>query len=307
MYEEDDFGNKGAWRTIKKLGKKIKNDWKPDYIVVVSAHWQLSGSNLVEVGVPSVGVTGSSAKGDSEENSLIYDFYGFPRHMYKEQFRSLNSRFVSEEIRQQLKKSGFHSQLTKRGLDHGVWVPFKVAFSDYNTQNPLPQGVEAGLDLPETPVIQVSLTGNDRDFETHFKLGEALSYFRDNLIWDPIKEKYLKGLVICSGMTVHNLRDLGKAASLGRPLPYTSAFNKNLKETMVNDPSLLANLEKLKSDKNSLLFLAHPTLEHFVPIVVAGGLLQSHPDEKIKEVYNDQSFSLGWGIYQFGEYPDAKI
>lgn len=301
MYEDDDFGNKGAWKTVKKLGTKIKNEWKPDYIVVVSAHWQLSGSNLIEIGVPP------AKGGDLAENDLIYDFFGFPGHMYKEQFHTLNSRYVSEEVRQRLKEDGFHAELSKRGLDHGVWVPFKVAFSDYDTLHPLPKGVEAGLDLPETSIVQVSLTGNEKDFDTHFKLGQSLSYFRDNLIWDPVKEKYLKGMVICSGMSVHNLRDLGRAMQAGRPLPYTVAFNKLLKQTMVNSPDLLPNLNKLKSENASLLYLAHPTLEHFAPIVVAGGLLKDHPEQKIKEIYNDEALSLGWGIYQFGETPQSHI
>ena len=40
MYELDDFGNKGAWNTVKKIGNNIKKNWKPDYIIVISAHWQ---------------------------------------------------------------------------------------------------------------------------------------------------------------------------------------------------------------------------------------------------------------------------
>lgn len=302
IYEEDSYGNRGAWKTIKKLGTKIKEEWKPDYIIVVSAHWQLSGTNLVEIGIPPA-KTGA----DLEENALIYDFYGFPRHMYKEQFRTMNSRFVSELVRHHLKENGFHSEFSNRGLDHGVWVPFKVAFSDYNTLHPLPEGTAPGLDLPDTSVVQVSLTGNDRDFDTHFKLGEALSYFRDNLIWDPVREKYLKGMVICSGMSVHNLRDMGLAMSSGKSMPYASAFNKLLKQTMVNTPNLLENLNKVKSENRSLLFQAHPTLEHFVPIVVAGGIVKNHPEQQIKEIYNDEDLSLGWGIYQFGTNPEAKI
>lgn len=38
MYEDDAFGNKGAWNLLKKLGTQIKKEWKPDYIIVVSAH-----------------------------------------------------------------------------------------------------------------------------------------------------------------------------------------------------------------------------------------------------------------------------
>ena len=54
-------------------------------------------------------------------------------------------------------------------------------------------------------------------------------------------------------------------------------------------------------EKNPLLRQAHPTLEHFLPIVVAGGVA-SKSDDNIKEVYNDSMLSLGWGVYQVGQF-----
>lgn len=297
IYKDDDFGNLGAWNTIKEIGNKIKYEWKPDYVVVVSAHWQLSGSSLIEIAVPP----NSNGK-DLQENPLIYDFYGFPKHMYQEELHTMNSRFVSEQIRDELKKGGFHADLTPRGIDHGVWVSLKVAFSEYNTQEP-PVGAKPDLDLPDTALIQVSLTGVETDFDTHFKLGKVLSKFRENLIWDPAQGRYLQGMVICSGMTVHNLREIGLAMSSGkRSLHFAGAFNGLLRETMVNDDKLLENLNKLKTEHRPLLYRAHPTLEHFVPIVVAGGVVNHNKQDPIKEVYSDETFSLGWGIYQFGEY-----
>lgn len=297
MYGTED---EGAFNTIKKIGTKIKEEWKPDYLIVVSAHWQLSSPNLVEVAVPS-----NNASKDLQENPLVYDFYGFPRYMYAEQFRTMNLRFLSEEISSQLKKSGFDSKLSKRGIDHGVWVPLKVAFSKHTMLNPLPKGEKPELDLPtEIPLVQVSLTQWEHDFDTHFKLGQALSYFRDNQIWDPVRQKYLKGMVICSGMSVHNLRELGMAMSSGSVMPYVEPFNKLLSKTMKNNNQLLENLNRLKTENTTLLKRAHPTLEHFVPIVVAGGLLSGHENDKIEEVYTGGSLSLGWSIFRFGDAPD---
>lgn len=290
MYEGADLGNLGAWRTINKLGKKIKNEWKPDYIIVVSAHWQLSGSNMVEVAVP---------KQPNLENSLIYDFYGFPRYMYEEEFHLKNSHYVAEEIRQQLKAGGFHLQLTPRGLDHGVWVPFKIAFSDYTTQKPIKEKPQ--WDLPDTAVIQVSLTALDRDFDAQYKLGQVLSKFRENLIWDPVEERYLKGMVITSGMSVHNLRDLGIGLSTGKVLPYVKPFSKLLNEKLDNSPEFLAKMKSIQLENGTLLKKAHPTLEHFVPLLVAGGAINHNQDEPVKELYNDEIASLAWGIYQFGK------
>lgn len=292
MYETDTFGDKGAWKTIKKLGSEIKNEWKPDYIIVVSAHWQSSLPNLVEISIP---------KNDSSENPLIYDFYGFPKHMYQEEFHSKNSAFVAQEIKNQLELGGFNSSLTKRGIDHGVWVPFKVAFSDYNTQSPV-QPDHKSLDLPDTSVIQVSLTSSEQDFTTHYKLGEILSKFRDNQIWDEKRQQYLKGMIICSGMSVHNLGDIRYGLN---PRPYASQFNELLTNTLTNSPNILQSLLSLQTIHKSLLKQAHPTLEHFVPVVVASGTLDSHTEEKVKELYNSELGSLGWGIYQFGD--DYKL
>lgn len=295
MYEGDDFGNAGAHKSVRKLGQTIKNKWKPDFIVVVSAHWQLNGFNLAEIAVP---------KSRDGENPLIYDFYGFPKHMYQETFRSLNSKTVSSAVRDHLRASGFASEFTERGIDHGTWVPFKVAFSDYNTLNPAPEGTKPELDLPDTSVVQVSLTGNDRDFDTLFKLGQALSFFRENLIWDEASQKYLKGLVVCSGMSVHNLRDLGRAMQLGgKPMPYAASFNKLLRGVLVNSDGLLDRFNVLKTTNKQLLYAAHPTLEHFDPLVVAGGIASKDSSAEIKELYNAEQLSLGWGIYQIGPSP----
>ncbi|OBA23714.1 Extradiol ring-cleavage dioxygenase, class III enzyme, subunit B [Metschnikowia bicuspidata var. bicuspidata NRRL YB-4993] len=282
MYEDDDFGNKGAWRAVRKLGSTIKNDWRPDYILVVSAHWQLGGLNLIEVAVPP-------------KNPLIYDFYGFPDHMYKEQFRTWNSQVVARLVQENLEQKGFHARLTERGLDHGVWVPLKVAF---------PQGPgDDDMALPHTPLIQVSLTGREGDFETHARLGEVLSHFQNNLIWDPVQNRHLKGLVICSGMSVHNLRDLGRAVHSGqRALPYVGEFSRLVSQALQQGPDTLPLLEKLKTEHSSLLRAAHPTLEHFVPLVVAAGINRASGNRKVTELYSDNQLSLAWGTYQFGEY-----
>ncbi|GEQ69726.1 hypothetical protein JCM33374_g3400 [Metschnikowia sp. JCM 33374] len=302
LYENDDFGNKGAWRTVRNLGKTITDVWQPDYIVVVSAHWQSSGSNLIEVAVPpksnAFGAdVGSSSKHQEDwmENPLIYDFYGFPDYMYKEKFRTWNSRFISESITDHLESCGFHAKLTERGLDHGVWVPLKVAF---------PQPEDNTMALPKTPLIQVSLTGLESDFATHARLGEVLAHFQNNKIWDPTQERHLQGMVVCSGMSVHNLRDLGVAMNSGKKaLPYVSEFGRLVSQAVQNGSQTLSSLNKLKTDYATLLHKAHPTLEHFVPLVVAAGLNNASNNRPVSELYNDEQLSLGWGTFQFGEYP----
>ncbi|CCE85307.1 Piso0_004893 [Millerozyma farinosa CBS 7064] len=291
MYQDNPLSDKGAWTKIRAIGGQIKS-WQPDYILVVSAHWQSSGSQLVEISIP---------EDASEDNELIYDFYGFPRYMYEEQFRSNGSSFVADQVKEQVERAGLSAQLTRRGLDHGVWVPFKVAFSDHNAFS---SSYDKGeLDLPKTRLIQVSLTGNEKDFDTHYKLGEVLKHFRENLIWDERSQKYLSGLVVCSGMSVHNLRDLRVAfRDPGEVMPYVGPFNNLLTKILTSSKDLLSDLNTLKTDHKELLYRAHPSLEHFTPVTVACGVVGS--SSAIKELYTANVGSLGWGIYQFG--PDYR-
>lgn len=290
MYETDPMGDAGAWKTVKKLGNHIKNELKPDYIVVVSAHWQSTASNRVDIAVPDK---------PNGPNKLIYDFYGFPDHMYKEKF-VLNSSFsVAKLVQSQLQANGFQSDLVKRGIDHGVWVPFKVAFLDYNTLGPQTALKSESPDLLDIPLVQVSLTSNDDDFRSHFKLGKVLSHFRENPVWDESQKRELRGLVVFSGMSVHNLRDLSSFRNPDQVKPYAKKFNALLRDTLVNDDHLLERLENFKLEHRQLLYQAHPTLEHFAPLVAASGIV-SGKSEPIKELYNKELASLGWGIYQFG-------
>lgn len=290
IFRDDEYGNKAAWDATRALGRTIKNSWKPDYIVVVSAHWQLSGRNLVEVAVPPSQTEAFLQKREPLENPLIYDFYGFPDKMYKQTFRTRTSPVVARAVAEQVEKAGFLAQQTERGIDHGVWVPFKVAFLD-----------DSGSEwvLPDTPLVQVLLPGLGNDFDANYRLGQALGNLARLKVWDPHTQRNLRGLVICSGMSVHNLRDFRQA--MGQKdgvMPYVAPFSRLLLQ-LVQQPDVLALLKELKTKHADLLYLAHPTLEHFAPLVVAAGGNGSPGTE----LFNAHQLSLGWGIYQFGPDP----
>lgn len=295
MYTKPGTTNsEGAYATLQALGKKVVNTYKPDYIIVVSAHWQSTGSNLVEISVPTDG---------SEVNNLVYDFYNFPSYMYEEKFVSKFNTSVANSIKSLLEQDGFETKLTPRGIDHGAWVPFKPMFSKYvkNTGTLLKPG-EFDLDIP---IIQISLTADERDFDTHFKLGKTLNKLRTNNIYDESTDSYLSSLVITSGMSVHNLPDLGRAMHSeqamkeSKPLEYVGPFNQLLTKTLTTSSDRLQGLNNLQSEHNKLLYSAHPTLEHFVPVVISAGMVDSN--EPVTEIYNADELSLGWGIYRFGE------
>jgi len=292
MYPDADFGgDSGAYKEVKSIGKYIQSTIKPKFIVVISAHWQSNSDKKIEIGVPNsygdvFNSKTSSELLDPQELDLIYDFYGFPDYMYKEKFHSKGSIELANDIHETLTSNSIDSKITPRGIDHGVWVPFKVAFSSNK-----PEGKEWDLDCP---LVQVSLSASD-DFDFHHKLGQALSKYRK-----------LGGVIICSGMSVHNLRDFGLSISQGgKTLTYVPKLNKLL--TIVisenKDDERLKKLKALQTEEKQLLYRVHPSLEHFMPIVVASG---AGKGDKAQELYNNSSFSLGWGVYKFGDYNKEK-
>ena len=107
--------------------------------------------------------------------------------------------------------------------------------------------------------------------------------------------------MLTSGMSVHNL---GGMRSPG-PNAYNKEFTKVLNDILLSSET--NKVEKFKalledSKSKQLLLQAHPSLEHFDPILVALGAAQASGDEtKVTELYNKCHLSLGWGIYKFGD------
>lgn len=260
LYRDAEWGgDSAAWDTAREIGRRIVSELKPSYIIVVSAHWQQkrSATTDVSISVPDLGA----------EHKLIYDFSGFPPELYREEFHANGSLEVAQQIQLSLKNEGISSSIESRGLDHGAWVPLKIAFSD----------------SLKIPLIQVSLGSDDRNFQLHDKLGKALNPFRST-----------GGLVIASGMAVHNLYELG----IPGPFPYVEKLLNEL-ETIITLPDQTQRFAELQNLKlNPLLKKGHPTLEHFLPIIVASS---AAGNDKGKQLYKNgkDTGSLGWALYEF--------
>jgi 4,5-DOPA dioxygenase extradiol len=182
-----------AYAKLQEIGKEITQKVRPKAVVVFSAHWQ-AGRNSIEVNV-------------AESQPLLYDFYGFPAHYYKVQYPNIGSKEISSRVLDALKTAGISAKGVSRGLDHGVFAPFTVAFNPES--NPL-----------NVPLVQVSLFDSD-DADQHYRLGEAMQELREEGI-----------LVVVSGMAVHNLRDMWKAMQRPAPMPYSVSFDAALEEAV---------------------------------------------------------------------------
>ncbi|KAL8794801.1 MAG: hypothetical protein Q9195_002629 [Heterodermia aff. obscurata] len=247
---------------LQAIGKEITKA-KPKAVVVFSAHWQANGSDRIEIN--------SQVKTD-----LLYDFYGFPSHYYRENFPNVGSKEIAYQVIESLESNGIVVSPVSRGLDHGVWACFKVAF-DAET-NPL-----------EAPVVQVSLYSSSDPYQ-HYNLGKAVSALREQNIQ-----------FVVSGMAVHNLRDMRFAMGNPNPLPYTVSFDEALKEAVTGSScgraDRMAQLLKRPDAKR-----AHPTLEHLLPIFVGAG---AAAEDEGTRLWTLTEGSVSWACYRFGNLPVA--
>ena len=117
--------------------------------------------------------------GDGGTNPpLIYDYYGFPESTYRLQYPAPGSPALAAEVAALLRKAGFPTaEDAERGFDHGVFIPFLVAFP------------EASI-----PVVELSVR-KDLDPAAHLAIGRALAPLREDGV-----------LILATGMSYHNLR-----------------------------------------------------------------------------------------------------
>ncbi|KAF5640751.1 aromatic ring-opening dioxygenase [Fusarium sp. NRRL 25303] len=189
-----------VYPVLQQIGKEITQKVKPKAVVVFSAHW-MGEERAIHVN-------------NAVDTPLIYDFYGFPDHFYKAQYPNKGSPELASKIMVMLSEAGIQSYGMERGLDHGVFSGFHVAFNPET--NPL-----------NVPLVQVSLFKNE-DPHAHYALGRAVSALRDEGI-----------VIIGAGMSVHNLRDMHHMFEGNtEPLPYVVSFDNALKEAVEADPAV---------------------------------------------------------------------
>ncbi|KAI6089644.1 LigB-domain-containing protein [Hypoxylon rubiginosum] len=249
-----------AYAVLQNIGQEITKKVKPSAVVVFSGHWE-SNPNVIEVN-------------SAEHTDLIYDFYGFPPEYYQAQYPNKGSPQLASKILDLLTKAGIKAKGVTRGLDHGVWSGFHVAFNP--KENPL-----------NVPLVQVSLYSN-QDADSHYRLGQAVASLRDEGI-----------VIIGAGMSVHNLRDLFATRGDPRPLPYTVSFDDALKEAVESAPSeRQARMREVTKRPDARQ--AHPRFDHLMPVYVAAG---AAGEDVGKQTWTLHEGCMGWAQYRFGELP----
>ncbi|KAF4499226.1 aromatic ring-opening dioxygenase subunit [Fusarium agapanthi] len=252
-----------VYPVLQQIGKEITQKVKPKAVVVFSAHW-MGEERAIHVN-------------NAVDTPLIYDFYGFPDHFYKAQYPNKGSPDLASKIMVMLSEAGIQSYGMERGLDHGVFSGFHVAFNPET--NPL-----------NVPLVQVSLFKNE-DPHAHYALGRAVSALREEGI-----------VIIGAGMSVHNLRDMHHMFEGNtEPLPYVVSFDNALKEAVEADPAIRE--EKMAAIcKRGDAKQAHPFMDHLMPVFIVAGAAS---EDWGKQIWTLHEGSFGWSQFRFGDAPSS--
>ena len=200
----------------------------PKALVVISAHWEAPVPTVMSAAYPP----------------MLFDYSGFPPEAYALTWPAPGSPGLAARVRDLLARSGFSTgEDTKRGFDHGTFIPLKVAFPN-----------------ADVPVVQLSLIAG-LDAKDHLKMGRALAPLRDEGVF-----------IIGTGNSFHNLGALRAAmrGSAQGPRDQAATFDAWLRATVTATPA--ARDERLGNWQDAPFGRqAHPREEHLVPLMVVAG------------------------------------
>ncbi|HSO45353.1 MAG TPA: class III extradiol ring-cleavage dioxygenase [Rhodoferax sp.] len=197
----------------------------------------------------------------------VHDFGGFPAALYQLQYPAPGHPELALQALQLLTQAGWAVTAdAKRGLDHGAWV---------SLWHLLPKA--------DIPVFQVSLP-HSLDAAGALALGRALAPMRESGV-----------MLVGSGSLTHNLHDLQSPAAPAAA--YAVEFARWIRQAVTRaDTEALLDYRRLAPHAER----AHPTQEHFLPLLVALGA--SVEPEAAQVIAGDITYgvlsmeSYAWGL-----------
>ena len=223
---------------------------RPRAVMVISAHWECPVATVL----------------NAENYALLYDYYGFPEHTYHLTYPASGSPEVGARVQTLLTAAGFDTtQEQRRGLDHGVFIPFKLIYPD-----------------ADIPIIQLSLL-NDLDPARHLALGHALAPLRDEGV-----------LIVGSGLNYHNLREffVPNAGTDQASQLFDSWLGQAISTQPAERERLLTAWEHAPAARS-----CHPRSEHLLPLMVVAGAANQDAGSI---VYREAVMGKMVSAYQFG-------
>ena len=177
----------------------------------------------------------------------IHDFGGFPQALFDQQYPApgapVVARALSAELQDPTQGQPLGLDDHEWGLDHGAWSVLKPMFP-----------------AADIPVLQLSLDYSRPPAE-HYALGRQLRALRERGV-----------LIVGSGNIVHNLRATRREASAIQAYDWAIEFdNRIAAQLQKGDLAGLADFLQL----GELARLAHPTHDHFLPLLHAAGAVHA--------------------------------
>lgn len=176
---------------------------------------------------------------DDAQPETIHDFYGFPDALYQITYPAPGDRELAKQIQKTLGESRVKAS-SDWGLDHGIWTVLHWMY---------PQA--------EIPVLQLSI---DRSLNArqHYELGRSLAELRRQGV-----------LILASGNIVHNLQDAFTQMRQGtNHTPDWARWFDEETASAIRHHDLDQLLEIVETPQGKL---AHPTSEHWLPLLYAMG------------------------------------
>lgn len=201
-------------------------------------------------------VDGTYLTGDASPKT-IHDFSGFPRALYEIDYPAPGRADLAARVRDMLNDVPA-AVSTEWGLDHGTWSVLRWMYPE-----------------ADVPVVQLSI---DRrlPMRRHYELARSLAPLRDEGI-----------LILGSGNAVHNLRDAFRRMQTGstETPDWASRFDATVREVVTQrDTNRLVELWPSTDGQ-----LAHPTPDHWLPLVYAYGATDD--DDRVD--FPTEGFDLG--------------
>ena len=190
----------------------------------------------------------------SDHPRTIHDFYGFPAPLYEVQYPAPGAPDKAAEVTAADPEIVPDDQW---GLDHGSWSVLRHMYPK-----------------ADVPAFQLSL--DERcGFKEHLELGREIQSLREQEV-----------LILGSGNIVHNLRRIDWNNPSGA-YDWAVEFDARVKDAVdAHDANALAEPQKWG---DALLATAHPTVEHYLPLLYRVG----STDERDAASYPYEGFDFG--------------
>lgn len=179
----------------------------------------------------------------NENPETIHDFGVFAAALYKIQYPAPGSTELAEKVAEII-ESDQSALRTDWGLDHGSWSVLRWMYPD-----------------ADVPVIQLSINGEISEAE-HIALANSLRKLRDQGV-----------LIVGSGNIVHNLKDAFRQmrSETNFTPDWAKRFDDQVRDAVHRyDTDAVLGLSSSPDGRQ-----AHPTPEHWLPLLYAYGAAES--------------------------------